>query len=248
MGFDVGYISNALNPKMTCQQSHDLGACMIGNSFQVDVISLLLDELLATTDSNYLPRQLGTIFKKGPEAPSGWCPAPQFQPSTQPDHRSQMLVQEFLRVGEKAGSDVRLDVNEPFRIKAWPRSGLRSHLFHWKIVHGYPWRHSAHINVLELQAVLNAMQWRLRKTTGFRKRVLHLVNNQVVASVLSKGRTGSRRLHKALNKLNALCLAGGVYLSIGYINTHDNPSDVPSRWGPMKGKDKHAKKRGKASV
>ena len=245
MGFDPGYISNALNPKLTIDESQNLGASMIGNSFQVDVVSLLLD-LLCCVSPNHTPRQLGIILKKGPMAPKAWCKKLQFHPGTLPDERSRMLVHEFLRIGDKGGSDVRLDLGVPFRIKAWPRSGLRSHLFHWRVIHGYTWRHSAHINVLELQAVVNSMQWRLRRTERFRKRVLHLVDNQVVASVLAKGRTSSQRLHKALNKLHALCLAGGLYLSIGYVNTHDNPSDIPSRWAPMKDKGKFGKRRARA--
>jgi integrase len=28
-------------------------------------------------------------------------------------------------------------------------------LFHWTIIHGYPWKHQAHINVLELQGLVN---------------------------------------------------------------------------------------------
>ena len=141
-----------------------------------------------------------------------------------------MLVQEFLRQSDRGGCDVKLDLGIPFRTKAWPRAGIRSSLFHWKIVHGYPWKHTAHINVLELQGVVNSLQWRLRKITGFKCRILHLVDSQVVASVVAKGRSSSKRLRKGLSKLSALALAGGVHIAIGYVATHDNPADLPSRW------------------
>ena len=78
-----------------------------------------------------------------------------------------MLVHEFLRVGDRAGSDVKLDLGIPFGAKAWPRSGIRAHLFNWRVVHGYGWKFPAHINVLEMQAVVNGMRWRLRKLRGF---------------------------------------------------------------------------------
>lgn len=82
-------------------------------------------------------------------------------------------------------------LSDTFRAKAWPRTGLRSRLFHGKLINGFTWKHPSHINVLELQATVHALQWRLRKVARFRHRVLHLVDNQVVASVISKGRTSS---------------------------------------------------------
>ena len=141
-----------------------------------------------------------------------------------------MLVQEFMRQGDKGGCDVKLDLGIPFRAKAWPRSGIRSSLFHWRIIHGYPWKHSAHINVLELQGLVNALQWRLRKVSGFRCRLLHLVDSQVIAAVVAKGRSSSYRLKKGLQRFSALSISGGLQVAIGYVGTHDNPADLPSRW------------------
>ena len=147
-----------------------------------------------------------------------------------PDEPARQLVQEFLRQGDRGGADVKLDVGLPFRTKAWPRAGIRSRLFYWKIINGYPWKHRSHINVLELQACVHALQWRLRKLSRFRHRVLHLVDSQVVASILTKGRSSSFRLRRAQQKLSALLLAGELRLSVGYIASADNPSDIPSRW------------------
>ena len=242
MGFDEGYVSSALDPKKTINESFNIGASMIGNSFQVQVISLLLDELLAQYDSSYEPRQLGRILRPAGKAPTGWCSKPNFTPGCVPDKDAGDLVHEYLRQADKGGSDVRLDLGIPFRVKAWPRAGLRAHLFHWRIIHGYKRRHAAHINVLELQAVVNGLQWRLRKVRKGSKRYLHLVDSQVVSAILGKGRTSSRRLQPALSKLWSLCLATGTYLCVGYINTLDNPSDIPSRWGPTKDSAKSGKR------
>ena len=191
---------------------------------------------------------LDRILVRDEEAPPGWCESPQFVPSSKPDENSRMLVQEFLRQGDKGGTDVKLDVGIPFRIKAWPRAGIRSRLFHWKIVNGYAWKHRSHINVLELQAVVHSMQWRLRKLNGFRNRVLHLVDNQVVASVITKGRSSSFRLKRSIQKLSSLVLAGELRLAIGYVATDDNPSDIPSRWASKKGKKNSTGRKGKSSV
>lgn len=248
MGFDEGYISNAISPKLTVDEAFIVGASMIGNSFHVHATTLLFDELLAQVCPGYVPRQLDRILSCGPTAPLGWCVRPHFVAGTKPDRRSQMLVQEFLRIADRGGSDVRLDVGIPYRIKAWPRAGLRTHLFYWRIIHGYPWKHSAHINVLELQAVVNAVQWRLRTSSNCSQRVLRLVDSQVVAAIIAKGRTSSARLLPALAKLNSLCVIAGIYLSIGYIDTNDNPSDVPSRWAQMNVSVSRGKRNAKAKL
>ena len=249
MGFPTGYISSGISTKLTVNEAFNLGACMLGNSFNVYCITFLLDELLMQVSATYKPRQLERILVRNEVAPQGWCEHPRFVPSSKPDDFSRMLVQEFLRQGDKGGTDVKLDVGIPFRVKAWPRAGIRSRLFHWKIVNGYAWKHRSHINVLELQAVVHSMQWRLRKLDAFRSRVLHLVDSQVVASVITKGRSSSFRPKRAVQRLSALVLAGELRLSIGYVATDDNPSDIPSRWAKSRnGKLSGIDKKGSRSV
>ena len=109
-------------------------------------------------------------------------------------------------------------------MQAWPRSGINSSLFNWSVVHGYSWKSTAHINALELQAVLNSVKWRLRKQHREPYRALHLIDSQVVCAIITKGRTSSYRLRRGLKQLNALLLASGMVLIIGYVNTDCNPS------------------------
>ena len=234
MGFPTGYVSTGLSTKLRVNEAFNLGACMIGNSFNVYAVTFLLDELLAHYDPSYQARCLDRILDKSEVSPGGWCEHPCFNASSEPDESARMLVQEFMRQGDRGGTDVKLDVGIPYRIKAWPRAGIRSRLFHWKIVNGYSWKHASHINVLELQALVHAVQWRLRKASRFRHRVLHLIDNQVVASVVAKGRSSSFRLRRSIEKLSSLLIAGGVRLSVGYVATDDNPSDLPSRWAKSK--------------
>ena len=42
MGFNEGYVGNALPPKLSLQQTFDLGASMLGTSFQVTAVVVLL--------------------------------------------------------------------------------------------------------------------------------------------------------------------------------------------------------------
>ena len=81
---------------------------------------------------------------------------------------------------------MRIDAGVPFRAKAWPRSGMQSQLFKWARVHGYPWHHVAHINVLELQAVVNSVKWRMRRSDNLDRRVMLLLDSQVVCAVIAK--------------------------------------------------------------
>ena len=181
---------------------------MLGNSFNVYCITFLLDELLAHFSTTHKPRQLDRILARDEVASTAWCVKPQFVTNSSPDTHACMLVQEFLRQGDRGGTDVKLDVGIPFRARAWPRAGIRSSLFHWKIINGFKWRHASHINVLELQATVNALQWRLRKVSRFRHRVLHLVDNQVVASVISKGGLPATVFEELFRSFPPCCLQG----------------------------------------
>ena len=230
MGFDEGYISNALPSRMSAAEKFRVGCSMIGNTFHVHAVAVLCHSLLQGHSPHMPPRNLTELVKNVGTAPIGWTEVPQFVKTSQPDPQAQLLVHEILRQGDKAGTDIRLDVGIPFRFKAFPRAGLRTSYFRWRIVHGYKWKHTSHINALELQGVVNSVQWRLRKLTNYRKRVLHLVDSQVVASVIAKGRTSSFRLRKSLQKLNSLLVTAGIQLSIGYCHTSENPADIPSRW------------------
>lgn len=61
-----------------------------------------------------------------------WGDSPYFYPGPGDTEESRQSVFEYLRVAEKGGSDVRLDVVLPCRPKAWPRAGLNAALWSWK--------------------------------------------------------------------------------------------------------------------
>lgn len=74
---------------------------MIGNSFNVYSITFLLDELLKHHDQAHRARQLDRILVRDDSAP------PAFDSTSTPDEHSRMLVQEFLRQGDRGGTDVK---------------------------------------------------------------------------------------------------------------------------------------------
>ena len=229
MGFDSGYITQALSPKLSDEEVSDLVGKMLGGSLHVHVIVVLMHSLLIQFG---LPRvrNLSGLLRLQDRASAGWLLYPRFVPKSLETSDTASLVLQFIRQAERGGTDIRLDVGVPFRMQAWPRSGINSSLFNWSVVHGYSWKSTAHINALELQAVLNSVKWRLRKQHREPYRALHLIDSQVVCAIITKGRTSSYRLRRGLKQLNALLLASGMVLIIGYVNTDCNPSDVPSRW------------------
>ena len=106
----------------------------------------------------------------------------------------------------------------------------------WRIVHVYVWRQGVkeHINVLEARAALNAVRWRLRTQSSHGKRWLHLVDSQVTAGVLTKGRSSAAQLRRVVRRWNSLMMATNSHPMVGYVASEDNPADVPSRWATKK--------------
>ena len=110
------------------------------------------------------------------------------------------------------------------------RASIPSKLWRWKDVAG--WRRTGdveHINALELRAFKTAIVWRLKELEEGECRFLHLIDSLVVLRALSRGRSSNRRLRRTLCRIGALQLAGGLVGVWGYVDTHQNPADRPSR-------------------
>lgn len=97
----------------------------------------------------------------------------------------------------------------------------------WALESVWEFRVSSHINLLELSAVLRLVHRLVKK--GKACRVVVLVDSNVVRCAASKGRSSSRALTRLLCRLAALCLAGGIYLVLGFVPTRLNPADDPTR-------------------
>jgi len=89
----------------------------------------------------------------------------------------------------------------------------------------------AHINLEEARALLRYVRWLLRSVDRFEHRVVVLVDSRVVVGACTKGRSSSVPLNRLVQRLAALCFAGGLSLYLVYIPSAHNPSDPPSR-GP----------------
>ncbi|CAK0793653.1 unnamed protein product, partial [Prorocentrum cordatum] len=212
LGYDRGYTECAV--KDGSGSSSETARCfLLGNSFSVYAVTWLLQHALVADE--YQPRLWG------PQALCriGRCRTPwndnavyhqsdnyQYQPE------AEQLARHYLSIAERGGTDVRLDVHLPFRHRAWRRVSLEPNVWTWKVISSYRWRAGIgkHINALEIQAAVNTIKWRLRSGQGHPRRMLHLIDSQVAASVLTKGRSSSRVLRMHVKRWGALCWATGL--------------------------------------
>lgn len=143
---------------------------------------------------------------------------------------AQWLAEAYVRASEPRGGEVRLDLNVPLRARAAHRVSVDSRRWRWRHVISVKLKHKTkrHINALELDGVLLAVEWRLRSRARL-PRFLHLVDSQVALAVLCKGRSASLRLAKVTRRISARVLGGGLFPVYAYVKSAWNPSDSPSR-------------------
>ena len=160
------------------------------------------------------------------------------QPHTRPPevdsvdqlNEGQELVAGYLRIADHRGSDVRLDAGTPYRVSAWPRVPVSPQQWAWKVLLSYKWRRSGHINVLETQALFDAIRRLAKNPRTQSTRRLCLTDSQAALGVLTKGRSSSRRLNFVLLRLAGLLRATDMQLFYAWAPSKANPADGPSRW------------------
>jgi len=100
----------------------------------------------------------------------------------------------------------------------------------WRTAISTAWlREGEHINIYELRAYLLALRWRCKVLKNLGSRFLHLVDSKVTLLACVKGRSSSNNMRKVMTKISALTLAGDLLPVLGYVRSHLNPADAPSR-------------------
>ena len=127
------------------------------------------------------------------------------------------------------GSDVRIGTGTMCDPRVWPRKQVESWLWKCQVVLSCPLEGS-HTNALEMQAILTALKWRLRKCSAIKTRFVHLTDGLVCMAILAKGRTRSRVIQRIVRRVNALILSGSLVAAYGHTRSRHNPADRPSRW------------------
>ncbi|CAK0822222.1 unnamed protein product, partial [Prorocentrum cordatum] len=209
------------------QDASDARAFLLGTSFSIHVVAWLCQQLQHRRGA--LNREL-SLEEVSPvrECRATWGQAGAFvtEPGEPDTAEARQPVLHYLSRAEKGGSDVRLDYGVPYRPRGWPRTSLDPFVWKWRVVVSMAWpgRSSTHINVRELQAATSAIRWRARKVAKHGGRFLHLVDSQVVAAIVTRGRSSSRKLQPILMRWMAVVVAADMYPLIGYVVSEDNPA------------------------
>ena len=140
-----------------------------------------------------------------------------------------LLNRMLLRRTNHTGSDVRILTGEIFNSKVFPRQSVSANWWAWRPAFRTRWKHKAHINVLELEAVLLGIKFQISRLKAYNQRIFQLTDSYVSLSVAAKGRSSSSQLTRVLNTISAHLLAHGLHLVMGHIESAENPSDHGSR-------------------
>ena len=140
-------------------------------------------------------------------------------------------VEELLRCSNYKGAEIRVSLLMgedgnlcfPYPAFAW----------RWRSVQSYKWDHIQHINVLEFLAMLNYLRSMSNKVHLQHKRFFHILDSQVVCSILAKGRSSSRRLNRCCRRMLPLLLGMDMYLYSLWTVSDWQYSDAGSRLYPQ---------------
>ena len=140
------------------------------------------------------------------------------------------LVLGLLRRADHRGTDVRIDLQLPFRSDAWPRTPICPQRWHWRVVLIFSWKG-------QMQTLMN---WSFGPPVHTAPR-FGQIHRQHWNAFRCACRQFSRPQNRGqrpqlqpssefyLRRLNAHLLASGFYVFFGYVASDANPADEPSR-------------------
>ena len=251
MGFPLHYTAACMPKSQQVGTKYwDCRHSLIGNSWNVTVVAWLLSQLfhpLGLTSFGSLSQVVSQTSPGRSNTLRGFLqrlPLRRVTSSPNPNNENAPLIlaRKLASFVSIKGEDILLQAPSEGNIRFHRlRASVPANLWQWRIVTGWGWRHSnAHINELELRAVLTTLSWRLQRKRHLECRFIHLVDSLVVLHCLSRGRSSSRKLRRVLSQINALLLCADVHPVWAYVSTKQNPADRPSRQVR-----RHAEKRSK---
>ena len=109
---------------------------------------------------------------------------------------------------------------------------LLAEVLHYEVNHAKKTRSHRHINLLELQSVLE-VELKLAQRRGCCRYLLG-ADSQVTLAALVKGRSASPRLNEMLQRSLAVLLGSGLFGAYGFVPSLANPSDDPTRGAKLR--------------
>lgn len=125
----------------------------------------------------------------------------------------------LLRRTNHTGSDVRIATGDILAPKQYPRQSVAADWWEWQEAFVSKWGKREHINILELRAILLALQYQTSRHKIHDARVFHISDSYICISIVSKGRSGSRMLSRVLKKISAHCLAFGLFVVLAHVDS-----------------------------
>ena len=252
MGYGSGHTTLALSASVAKQQKvhfEDERCSLIGDSFCIASF-MAFAAFAAYTWTNFFSMadmnlrlglapglcthvKLAAPMSLTPVYPAKSCPALSVKD----------LNAHLLQRTNHTGSDVRITSGQLLSAGAYPRESVSSTWWVWENIFQTQWRFSEHINGLEARAIYLSLVWKARNLLLANRRNLHVTDSYVCLSILSKGRTSSRKLHPIVSKICALLLASSSYLALCHVDSADNPTDEGSRKGASEETTSSKKKR-----
>ena len=240
LGFPVDYTKQCMKKAHHDSTEHrDCRLTLLGNSWSVGVVAWLLGQLLSFLGL-VEPVSLASLVTRLTPGKGGNLPSllmrPPFNHSTSTFPLSERLVRKMAGLASVKGEDIMVQNASEVPVRYHRlRASIPAKLWRWKVIAGWKWVGSPeHINVLEARAVLTTLKWRAEQRQQVDVRCVHLVDSLVVLHCLSRGRSSSRKLRRTIMRIGSLLLATGLQPLWGYVDTHQNPADRPSRWGVKK--------------
>ena len=240
LGFPIGYTIQCMKKGEQGTISHeDCQLTLLGNSWSVGVVSWILGQLLmplGLIDIVSLGELVSRLTPgKGVNLPS-LLTRPPFGHSTQTLPLNHLLIQKMAGLTSLKGEDIMVHSQTELPLRYHKlRASIPASLWRWRIISGWKWiGRKEHINVLEARATLTTLKWRAEQLQQQDLRFVHLVDSLVVLHCLTRGRSSSKKLRRTTMRISSLLLATGLQPLWGYVATHQNPADRPSRWATRK--------------
>ena len=239
LGYGWGHTSLCLSAsdiKQNPQRYKDERNSLLGDSFSVVsfviVAAAMCRNFLGNIPYTHLLHRLG--MAPGYRMPIRWiAPIQKRLCFGRANQTSEVTTQQLNRLllarVNHTGSDIKIASGEVLNPKAFPRQSLDPELLAWEICFKTKWHFKAHINVLELRSIFQAVQYHIARLGAFNQRIFHISDSYVCISIIGKGRTGSKQLQAVLKQLNALLLCHGLVLVLGHVDSTVNPTDGASR-------------------
>ena len=237
LGFPLGYTKPCVKKNLQGSvEQKDIQLTLLGNTWSVFVISLLLQQLLETL--GLVPRRevqevVALVSPGGGQKLQSYLfrpPIRQFRKAPQGDG-SKDLIRKLSSLVSQRGEDLLLQPSSESTLRYQRiRWSIPSRLWKWKVIGSWPWKSTQdHINLLELRAIWTSIRWRVERQRVSKSRFLHLTDSAVCLNALVRGRSSSRKLRPLMSRINSVLLACRVHPLWGYVSSSTNPADKPSR-------------------